>query len=87
MSISTIIIICLTVLNLVCNIIFSKLYRKYKTAYNEEHNRLVNIEQEYSKLVESYKIKKKNKEEADEKISDLHNGTMSADDVLPKRKS
>ena len=67
--------------------IFRKLYKKYKLAYENEHTQLVNLQQEYSTLVEAYKIKKENKEKADEKISDLHSGTVSADDILPKRKS
>lgn len=66
--------------------IFVKLYKKYKLAYENEHTQLVNLQEEYSKLAEAYKIKKENKEKADEKISDLHNGTVPADDVLPKRK-
>lgn len=65
---------------------FFKLYRNQKRLYEEEHSRLLLIQEEYSKLAEAYRIKKENKEKADEKISDLHNGTVSADDVLPKRK-
>ena len=67
--------------------IFHKLYRKYKGAYEEEQVKLGCLQEEYSKLIEAYKIKKENKEKADEKINDLHNGTVSADDILPKRKS
>ena len=66
--------------------IFVKLYKKYKLAYENEHTQLVNLQEEYSKLAEAYKIKKENKEKADEEISNLHNGTVSADDILPKRK-
>ena len=54
--------------------VFNKLYRKYKVAYEQEHTRLEGLQQEYSKLVEAYKIKKKNKESADEKINELHSG-------------
>lgn len=63
-----------------------KLYRKNRKLYEEEHLQLLQLQEEYSKLAEAYKIKKENKEKADEEISNLHNGTMSADDVLPKRK-
>ena len=86
----TYIIIALSVLVLLAVItafIFYKLYRKNKLAYENEHTQLVNLQQEYSTLVEAYKIKKQNKEKADEKISDLHSGTVSANDILPKRKS
>ena len=67
--------------------IFNKLYRKYKSAYEMEHTKLIGLQEEYSKLAEAYRIKKENKEKADETISALHNGTLSADDILPKRKS
>lgn len=67
--------------------VLANLYHKYRVKYTQEHMRLESMEQECSKLVESYNIKKKNKEEADEKIDSLHNGTMSADSILPKRKS
>lgn len=86
----TYILIGLIILTLVITVtafIFYKLYRKNKLAYENEHTQLVNLQQEYSTLVEAYKIKKQNKEKADEKISDLHSGTVSADDILPKRKS
>ena len=66
--------------------IFFKLYRKNRKLYEEEHLQLLQLQEEYSKLAEAYKIKKENKEKADEEISNLHNGTVSADDVLPKRK-
>ena len=65
---------------------FFKLYRKNRKLYEEEHLQLLQLQEEYSKLAEAYKIKKENKEKADEEISNLHNGTVSADDVLPKRK-
>lgn len=83
----TLIIICFTAVILALNIVFITLYNKYKSAYIKEHYKLSTMEQEYSKLVESYNIKKKNKEEADEKINALYNGTVSADSILPKRKN
>jgi len=55
-------------------VIFCKLYKKYKTNYEQEHTKLLDLEKEYTTLVEAYKIKKKNKEKADEKIDNLHNG-------------
>lgn len=84
------IIITLSVLLLllfVASVVFYRLYKKFRKSYEEEHLQLINLQQEYSNLVEAYKIKKENKEKADEKISDLHSGTVSADDILPKRKS
>lgn len=66
--------------------VFTKLYKKYKDLYEQEHEKLLGIQEEYSKLIEAYNIKKKNKEKADEKIDNLHSGKLSADDILPKRK-
>ena len=81
-------LLALVVITLFCGIvmaIFGKLYKKYKLAYEQEHEKLLGIQEEYSKLVQAYEIKKKNKEKADEKISNLRNGVVSADDILPKR--
>lgn len=68
-------------------IIYNKLYHKFEDAYEQEKIKLEGVQEEYSRLVEAYNIKKNNKEKADEKISDLHSGTLSADDILPKRKN
>lgn len=73
------------ILTSVVSFIFYKMFRKYKKAYKVEHNKLVGLEAEYTRLVEAYQIRKNNKEEADEKIDDLHSGAISADDILPKR--
>ena len=69
----------------VVSFIFYKMFRKYKKAYEVEHNKLIGLEAEYTRLVEAYQIRKNNKEKADEKIDDLHSGVISADDILPKR--
>lgn len=66
---------------------FARLYKKYRTLYKQEHEKLLGIQEEYSKLVKAYEIKKKNKERANEKTDSLHNGDVSADDILPKRKN
>ena len=86
MKIISLIIIFLSVFAFVLVFIFYMLYRKNRKLYEEEHLQLLQLQEEYSKLAEAYKIKKENKEKADEEISNLHNGTVSADDVLPKRK-
>ena len=86
----TYIAICSIILFLILSIfvaIFGNLYKKYKAEYEKEHEKLLGIQEEYSKRVEAYSIKKKNKEKADEKTSALHNGKLSADDILPKRKN
>lgn len=83
------IIITLVALLMILSIIdclLVKLYKHYETAYKQEHEKLLGIQEEYSKLVEAYKIKKNNKDKANEKIDNLHSGKLSADDILPKRK-
>lgn len=82
-----VILVCVIAVLLVLTFVFIKLSRKYKGLYKEEHKKLIGLEQEYSKLIEAYNVKKQNKEKADEKINALHNGELSADDILPKRKS
>lgn len=82
-----VILIVILMISIISTYLVAKLYKKYKLAYEQEHEKLIGLEQEYSKLVEAYKIKKKNKEEADEKTDNLHSGAVSADDILPKRKN
>jgi hypothetical protein len=62
------------------------MYRKFKNCYEKEHLKLVNLQEEYSKLAEAYKIKKENKEKADEKISNLHSGDSVANAINILRK-
>lgn len=40
--------------------------------------------EQLNKLHEELRIKSENRKEADEKVNALHNGTLSADDILPK---
>ena len=54
--------------------IYYKLYKKYKVIADTEQEKYEGLEKEFAKLVEANKIKSKNKEEADEKINNLHNG-------------
>jgi hypothetical protein len=70
---------------LVALVVLVKLKNKYKSKYELEHTKLVGLESEYSHLIKAYNIRKKNKEESDEKIDSLHNGIITADDILPKR--
>ena len=79
-------IIIIAVLYTAVSICFHK-YKKAVSSLEAEHTQLLQLQEEYSKLAEAYKIKKENKEKADAKVSNLHNGTTTADDILPKRKS
>jgi len=83
------VIIALAVLAVIAGVlafIFCRLYQRSKKACEAEKVKLACLQQEYGKLVKAYEAKKKNKEKADEKVSDLHSGKLSADDILPKRK-
>jgi 3-isopropylmalate dehydratase small subunit len=85
----TYVLIALAVLVIISGVfayIFYKMYRKFKNCYEKEHLKLVNLQEEYSKLAEAYKIKKENKEKADEKISNLHSGDSVANAINILRK-
>jgi cell division protein FtsB len=84
---AVIVLIVVLTLSIISTYLVAKLYKKYKLAYEQEHEKLLGIQEEYSKLVKAYEIRKKNKEKTDAKITDLHDGKLSADDILPKRKN
>ena len=56
-----------------------KRYELKAEAYN-------GLYKEFELYRQSEQFKNKQEEEANEKISDLHSGKLSADDILPKRK-
>ena len=64
----------------------NRLYKKYKNNYEQERVNYENLQEEYSKLAQAYKIKKENKEKADEKISNLHSGDSVANAINILRK-
>jgi len=66
--------------------IFGKMCKNYKNRYEEERTKVEQLQEEYSKLAEAYRIKKENKEKADEKISDLHSGDSVANAINILRK-
>lgn len=84
---AVVVLIVVLTLSIISTYLVAKLYKKYKLAYEQEHEKLLGIQEEYSKLVKAYEIRKKNKEKTDAKITDLHDGKLSADDILPKRKN
>lgn len=62
------------------------------TSLQETKNKLQNkndaynsLQKEIEMLRNSENFRKQKEEEVNEKIDNLHNGTMSADDFLPKR--
>ena len=75
-----IILLCITLF------VFGKVCKKYKCRYETERIKVEQLQEEYSKLAEAYKIKKENKEKADEKISNLHSGDSVANAINILRK-
>lgn len=75
-----IILLCITLF------IFGKVCKKYKCRYETERIKIEQLQEEYSKLAEAYKIKKENKEKADEKINNLHSGDSVANAINILRK-
>ena len=75
-----IILLCITLF------IFGNVCKKYKSRYETERIKIEQLQEEYSKLAEAYKIKKENKEKADEKISNLHSGDSVANAINILRK-
>ena len=83
------VIIALAVLAVIAGVlafIFCRLYQRSKKACEAEKVKLACLQQEYGKLVKAYEAKKKNKEKADEKISDLHSGDSVANAINILRK-
>lgn len=52
----------------------SKSYKKIKLEYKNLSDNYDRLSKEFQKLLDANKIKEENKEEADEKINNLHNG-------------
>lgn len=68
----------------IINLCFKNKIDKQKTELKRKEEAYEGAVQEVQKLMEAQKIKEKNDEKAKEKISDLHSGKLSADDILPK---
>lgn len=63
-------------------------------SFRDTNKKLVHKNEAYNSLQKEFELyrnaeqfKKEKEEEVDEKIDSLHNGTLSADDILPKRTS
>lgn len=65
---------------------FFKLYKKAKKNYSTARDDLQCMQEEFSRLVEAYKIKSNNKEKANEEIAELHNGDVIANTLDKLRK-
>lgn len=79
-------LVVLVVLLCITLFIFSKVCKKYKCRYEAEQTKVEQLQEEYSKLAEAYRIKKENKEKADEKINNLHSGDSVANAINILRK-
>lgn len=72
----------LTLIFAVCQHNLSKELKNKLELKTEAYN---NLQNEFELYRKSEDFKHKKKEEANEKIADLHSGKLSADDILPKR--
>lgn len=77
--------ILLLLVSVIAYIFYSK-YRKEKIENKDLLFKYKSLSEEFHKVLEANKIKDKNKEEADEKINNLHNGNSvdNAIDILRK---
>ena len=69
---------------LVCQLNRNKDLKERLNLKTEAYNGLM---EEFDLYRQSEQFKHQKQEEVDEKINDLHSGKLSADDILPKRKS
>ena len=59
--------------------------RELKQKYDLKVEQYNGLYKEFEKYRKSQQFKQEQEEKANEKISDLHSGKLSADDILPKR--
>ena len=83
MFITIAVLLALFLIALTVAIVEHGLRKKLEEAHEKE---IKELKQRLSYWEKSDIIKGKNREEANEKIDDLHSGKLSADDVLPKPK-
>jgi len=86
MVIALIIFIALSIcLGIICAFLF-KICKEQKKELSTELDKYKGLLEEFHKYVEASKIKEQNKEEADEKIDNLHNGNAvsNAINILQK---
>lgn len=74
-TISLILLILLVVSVLILYFLY-KSYKKIKAENKDLIDKYSGLSQEFQKLLETNQIKKENKESADEKINNLHNGNV-----------
>lgn len=89
---SVYLIVILVLIILLLSVIIYAIFQHKK--YKETKIKLQNKTEAYTHLQEEFELYRKaetfkhqKEEEANEKIYDLHSGALSADDILPKRKS
>lgn len=77
----------LLVISLICLKFVCNRYDSVKDQLNRKSEAYKNLLEEFEIYRNAEQFKYEKEKEANEKINDLHNGTLSADDILPKRKS
>lgn len=75
----------LFLITLIFGICQHNLAKELKQQLEKSSELYVGLQEEFELYRNAENFKHKKEEEANEKIDDLHNGTVSSDDILPKR--
>lgn len=83
--ITILVLIGLFLVTLIFAICQHNLVKELKQQLDKSSELYVGLQEEFELYRNAERFKQKKEEEANEKVNDLHNGTLSADDILPKR--
>ena len=83
--ITILILLAMFLLSLIFAICQRNLAKNLKEELNRKTEQYNGLQAEFELYRKSEQFKHEKQEEANEKINNLHNGTLSADDILPKR--
>lgn len=80
-----VILLGLFLITLIFTICQHNLAKELKEQLDKSAELYIGLQEEFELYRNAERFKQRKEEEANEKINDLHNGTVSADDILPKR--
>ena len=83
--ITILVLIGLFLVTLIFAICQHNLVKELKQQLDKSSELYVGLQEEFELYRNAERFKQKKEEEANEKVNDLHNGTLSADDILPTR--
>lgn len=83
--ITILVLIGLFLLTLIFAVCQHNLNKELKNRLNQKTEAYNGLQAEFELYRKSEQFKHEKQEEANEKISELHSGKLSADDILPKR--